>query len=82
MNYLNGQRVQVGDRIRIGNDCESVVVCVFDSGEFSHSFPQKEWDYLKEGFLVISPGMGVVHYPKMNPEVKFIGRGEVTNTRK
>jgi hypothetical protein len=75
MNYLSGEEVLLGDRIEIGGDSGNIVVCVFESGVFSESFPKEEWDYLKNGFLVKSQKMGTVYYPEIPPGLNLVSRG-------
>lgn len=74
MKYFDGKEICIGDKLIIEKDCDGTVVCVFDTEKFSNKFPKEEWGYLREGFLVSSPQMGLVHYPKITEEIKLIER--------
>lgn len=78
MNYATGESVKLGDRVGLGNDSGGVVVCLFDTREFSAAHAQAEWGYLKKGALIHFPIHGLIHCEAaMEPDVKLIARGPI-----
>lgn len=76
MRYPDGQEARLGDRIRLGNGVEGVVVCAFDLGQFAANHPAAEWSYLKTGVLVQSPQMGLIHYENPDPSMQLLSRAD------
>ena len=68
MKYKSGNDIRVGDRVKLWDGCIGVVVCSIDSGEYSASYPEKEWSLLGEGVLVLTDGAGVVHLTKIDED--------------
>lgn len=75
MKYADGQVIRVGDRLQLWDGNEGVVVCSFDTGEFSPSFPEGEWKHLRRGVLIDSIGAGLIHYESAEPDLRLIARG-------
>lgn len=69
MKYRDGQLVRLGDKVRLWNDFEGIVVCSLDTGEFSNEFPASQWEYLKSGVLIDSPTTGLIH--QIGPRADF-----------
>lgn len=67
MKYPDGQEAKLGDKVTLGNDEPGTVVCSIDSGEYTSSFPEQEWSYLKQGILVDFTCYGIIHYKKPTP---------------
>jgi hypothetical protein len=63
----DGKPVRVGDRLKTSDGVCGVVVCSFDTEEYSEHFPASEWSYLGKGILLDSPQAGLVHYPDPPP---------------
>ena len=73
MKYEDGRTVQVGDRVRLWEDCHGVVVCSFDTGDYSDDYPESEWDHLEEGVLVDSECVGLLHCrPDNGPTLELL----------
>lgn len=77
MKYTSGEDLRVGDTVSLGGGVEGSVVALVGDGVFSNDFPGSEWGYLRVGFLVLSPQIGLVHFPKMIPDVRLIARAGV-----
>jgi hypothetical protein len=74
MHYSDGQELQFGDLVRLGDDPSGVVVAVIDAGEFSEECPKAEWAYLKVGFLVRFAKFGLIHYTTPEPDLQLLRR--------
>ena len=57
---INGRLIRLGDRINIGGSENGVVVFSLDTDEFAADFPKAEWEYLGQGIMVLTDGMGLV----------------------
>jgi hypothetical protein len=40
MKYPDGQEVRLGDKVKLGDDAEGVVVSSIDTGEYSEEYPE------------------------------------------
>ncbi|WAR43014.1 hypothetical protein [Methylomonas rapida] len=69
MNYPNGQKMKVGDKLRLWEGCVGEVVCSIDDEEYSDKFTKKDWEYLGEGVLINTDIAGLIHYTE--PESSF-----------
>jgi hypothetical protein len=70
MNYPDGEKIKVGDTLKLWDGCLGVVVCSIEDGEFSDNFSEDDWAYLKEGILIKTDSAGLVHYTE--PEETFL----------
>ncbi len=75
MNYIDGQKVMLGDKVDLGGGMFGTVVCSFDDKEYSLDFPEAEWGGLKEGVLVNSEQAGLIHYISADQDFLLIERG-------
>lgn len=78
MKYCNGLDVKLGDRVKLGDDQEGVVVCSIDTGEYSAEHPETAWGYLKKGVMVSFPSYGLIHYEEAEEDLQLIARGAAT----
>ena len=76
MKYADGQQVQVGDRVGLGDDTGGVVVCSIEDGVFSDGYPADQWAYLRKGFMVEFPTFGLIHYEVAEDDLRLISRVE------
>lgn len=76
MKYVDGQEIQVGDRVRMGDDDGGIVVCDIEAGNFSPSYPKSEWDYLNEGVVIVFPRYGVLHMTEAESDLELIARSD------
>ncbi len=70
MNYPSGEKIEVGDTVKLWDGCIGVVVCSIEDSEFSDIFTKDNWAYLKEGILIKSDAAGLIHYTE--PEETFL----------
>jgi hypothetical protein len=69
MNYPDGRKMLVGDRLKLWEGCNGTVVCSIDDDAYTTEYPKAEWAYLKSGVLIISDKAGVLHY--IQPDQSF-----------
>ena len=74
MKYADGQQVQVGDRVGLGADTGGVVVCSIEDGVFSEGYTADQWAYLRKGFMVEFPTLGLIHYEVAEEYLRLISR--------
>lgn len=76
MNYENGEKVCLWDRVRVGGDDKGIVVCSIDDEQFSQLFPKEQWSYLQTGIMIDTTYGGLVHYPEKDEDLELISRGD------
>lgn len=78
MNYVTGEAVKLGDRVRLGQESDGVVVFIIDTGEYSSDYPEAQWGgYLKKGVMIHFNSYGLFHYEdSIEPDVQLIARAE------
>lgn len=74
MRYSNGQEARLGDKVKLGDGSEGVVVCSIDTDEYTPDYPKDQWEYLKRGVLVNFPTLGVVHYEQAEADLELVER--------
>ncbi len=74
MKYSDGSTIMVGDKVRLWEGCEGVVVCSVDTGQYSSNYPKIEWEYLRSGVLFETDKAGLVHYLHSNEDLELIKR--------
>ena len=62
MNYKDGTKAKVGDRVLIGGQYHGVVVADMDGDEYSRDYPGDQWRYLGSGVMIDTDFGGLVHY--------------------
>jgi ribosome-dependent ATPase len=73
MEYIDGNEVLIGDKV-IADNSVGKIVCIISDNQFPLEFPKKFWDYLKTGVLIETEDMGLVHYPIIDQDVRFVER--------
>jgi hypothetical protein len=76
MNYPDGQEVRVGDRVRMGDDSDGVVVFSIDRDEYAADYPKADWTYLKVGVMVHFPKYGLIHFVEHEEDLELISRAK------
>jgi hypothetical protein len=74
MKYPSGEEVRLGDHVSLWGGAEGIVVCSFDTKEYSADYPAAEWSYLKAGALILSPQAGLIHYIEAESSLKLLQR--------
>ena len=74
MNYLSGEEVRIGDKVRIDPTCFGVVVCSIDTNEYSAEHPREQWAYLKFGIMIDTDCAGLVHYTEPDEDLVLLER--------
>lgn len=74
MKYPDGQKVKLGDKVKLGQDVGGIVVCSIDTEEYSDEYPKEEWCYLEKGVLIKFPIHGLIHFEEPESELQLIGR--------
>jgi hypothetical protein len=77
MKYTNELDILLGDHVRLDSDMVGVVVAVISEGIYSDEYTSEDWSYLKEGVLVLSDRIGVIHYLDASNDLDFIERGRI-----
>jgi hypothetical protein len=76
MNYENGEKVYLWDRVKIDGKYSGVVVFSIDDDQYSALFPKEQWSYLKRGVMIDTTFGGLVHYPDKDEDLELISRGD------
>jgi hypothetical protein len=77
MKYPDGQSIQLGDKVRIGEDSGGIIVCSIDTNEYSEEYPKAEWASLNRGVLITFPLYGLIHYEEEpDGDLVLIARAE------
>lgn len=74
MKYSSGERVTVGDYVKLWDGNYGVVVCSMDDNEYSLGYSEADWSYLSEGVLIKSEGAGLVHQTKADEDLELVRR--------
>ncbi|HEY1151582.1 MAG TPA: hypothetical protein VGF27_23605 [Pseudoduganella sp.] len=74
MNYSDGQEVRVGDRVRMGDDSDGVVVFSIDRDEYAADYPKAEWAYLEAGVMIHFRKYGLIHFVEHDEYLKLLSR--------
>jgi len=74
MNYPDGTKIKVGDKLQLWDGCIGIVVCSIDDDEYTTDYTKEDWDYLKEGILIDSDAAGLIHYTEPEDEFKLINQ--------
>jgi len=74
MKYSDGSDVKLGDKVKLGQDENGVVVCSIDDHGYSEDFPESQWSYLKEGVMINFPMWGLIHYAEPEEDLKLLAR--------
>jgi hypothetical protein len=74
MQYPDGQLARLGDVIEVWSGNKGVVVCSLDTGEYTSSYPESDWQHLQRGVLVESEAAGLIHYIQPEKTMRLISR--------
>jgi hypothetical protein len=68
----NGKDVRLGDRVKLWENHCGIVVCAFDSREFSEKYPESGWGHLKKGVLVELDSGDLFHYEDPDEDFEIV----------
>ncbi|MGB3622354.1 MAG: hypothetical protein WBA20_13480 [Ketobacter sp.] len=74
MNYSTGQKVKVGDKVKLWDECFGVVVCSIDDAEYCDEYPKDEWEYLQKGVIINTEKKGLIHYSAEDEDLRLVSR--------
>ncbi|WP_124200221.1 hypothetical protein [Pseudomonas aeruginosa] len=74
MRYSNGKKVELGDKIDLGDGDTAIIVGIIDENLYSEEYPKSDWEYLKSGLLILTRDSALLYYPKIEDEIKLISR--------
>jgi hypothetical protein len=74
MYYFDGQEARIGDRVRLGNDVNGVVVCSIDRGEYAGEHSEAQWGYLGKGVMIQFEKYGLIHYAEPDEDLVLVDR--------
>lgn len=69
---MDGQKIRVGDTVKLWEGCSGVVVCSMDDDEYTPEYPREEWSYLKTGVMIDSDQAGLIHYPRLTDKLQLL----------
>jgi hypothetical protein len=72
MKYSDGQRVAVGDRVKLWDDEYGTVVSSIDTGEFTEEYPKAAWAYLSSGILIMTDDGDLFHYTEPDEDFELV----------
>jgi hypothetical protein len=75
MNYADGRRVEVGDRVKLWNQKLGKIVCSIDTRDFTKKFLETEWSYLGSGVIIETDTGEIFHYTEPDEDFRFIKSG-------
>jgi len=74
MRYPDGREAKVGDKVQCWAGCIGVVVASMDTDEYSTEHPRAQWGYLREGVMIETDKVGLVHYIEPEPGMILLER--------
>lgn len=74
MKYPSGEKVRLGDKVRLRDGTEGLVVCSIDTREYTAAYPKEQWEYLQRGVLVDFSKHGLIHYEQPEPDLQLVDR--------
>ena len=72
MKYSDGRKAKIGDRVKLWDGCYGVIVCLFDSDEYTTDYPKNEWGYLKSGIMIKTDQANLIHYIETDEDWELI----------
>jgi hypothetical protein len=66
MNYADGTKVGLGDRLWVSNGDIGTVVASMDTAEYGPEYPRVDWAELKTGILVLTDRGALVHFEEVH----------------
>ncbi|BET58877.1 MULTISPECIES: hypothetical protein [Geobacter] len=76
MNYSNGEKVCMWDRVKLGGENKGIVVFSADDDQYNSLFPKEQWAYMEHGVMIDTTFGGLVHYSAKNEDLELTSRGD------
>ncbi|QEY26179.1 hypothetical protein [Neisseria zalophi] len=74
MHYYDGTKIQLADRVKLGNS-KGKVAALIGEGLYESEYLSKDWSYLKHGLLIYFDKYGLIYYVNIEQNISFIERG-------
>ncbi|MBK9586045.1 MAG: hypothetical protein KA099_00330 [Alphaproteobacteria bacterium] len=74
MKYSDGTEISVGDRVKLGEDENGIIIGIICNSPNADNEFSKQWSYLKKGFMAEFPRWGLIHYEEAEDDLTFISR--------
>lgn len=74
MQYPSGEKIKLGDTVRLEGRAQGVVVGLIDDATYAAPYAASEWGYLGTGVLVEADDAGLTHYPAPDGVWELIAR--------
>ncbi len=75
MNYSDGQSVQIGDKVSLGDNQSGVVVAAIEAGAYAAGYCPSDWQSLGNG-LVVSTSFGDIRFTDPDEDMELVERLE------
>jgi len=72
MNYSDGRKIKVGDKVELWLNRYGSVVCSIDDGIYTLNYPEEDWAYLKSGILVKMDNDELMHYSVEDYDLRYV----------
>ena len=77
MNYPDGKKILVGDRMKLWDGCDGELVCSIEDDEYAPQHSREDWAYLKTGVLIRSSQTRLIHYTAPEDSFELIERRQL-----
>ncbi len=74
MKYPSGEKIRLGDVLKVWEGCTGIVVCSIEEGKYTEEYNEKDWSYLQKGILITTDAGGLIHYPEPENNFELIQR--------
>ncbi|PIT09918.1 hypothetical protein BGI40_08835 [Snodgrassella communis] len=77
MDYADGGKVKLGDKVTFGGGLEGTIICCFDTKEYLPDFEYESFtDVCKSGVMIETPRGGLVHYSYPDYDLILLNRAD------
>ena len=74
MKYSNGEEIKLGDRVKLGDDNNGLIIGLLgDKIGLDDDFIG-QWGHLEKGFIAKFPQYGLIHYEKAEADLELVSR--------
>lgn len=72
MQYADGRKINVGDRVELWSGSYGLVVCSVDDKIYTNEYPEVDWGFLASGVLVKMDNGELMHYSEKDFHLKLL----------